>query len=325
MLSAYEQKRADNIKANDAVLASLGIEPLCRPPKITLPRPTKVAKVPRPAERHQPPRGPQQATVDQLDDLLDVATKGLEEAASQTEVDQHKEWIGSIKECMTGSPQPSDDEAEESDSKWQEFLQNIRDGISSPSYSPTDDEDSIEDSTSSIEIGTKDVVHHKRPRGRGRKGQTWSTETGKWEQDEPAEDEPADDEEEEYVPEDPTPPPKVKAVEDDDISQYIRTHVKYKKTVPMCPLGCGIEMKNRKGHGKRWFKQELRNVYKYECLECGLQYTNFPGASMDTAALCSSSMVTFAGVLNPNRICKEKRIQKCSQCGQPRKGHICVV
>ena len=153
-------------------------------------------------------------------------------------------------------------------------------------------------------------------------------ETGKWEEDEPAK---SDDDVEEYIPEVmavqiwPPPPTErgVEAVEGDELSQYIRTHVKYKKTVPMCPIGCGIEMKNRKGHGKRWFKQELRNVYKYECLKCGLQYTNFPGASMDTAALSSSSMVTFAGYPNLNRICKKKIVQTCSICGQPRRGHIC--
>ena len=190
MLSAYEQQRADNIKANDAVLASLGIEPLRRP-KITRPPPTKVAKAPATAERHQPSRGPQKAMVDQFGVLLDVATKGLQEATSQNEIDQHKEWIGSINECMTDGPQ-----LDSSDEQWQEFLQNIRDGITSPRYSPTGDEDSTfsvdtkdvagtKDVAETKDVtGTKDMAYYKRPRGRGRKNQAWSTETGKWEEDE---------------------------------------------------------------------------------------------------------------------------------------------
>jgi hypothetical protein len=96
---------------------------------------------------------------------------------------------------------------------------------------------------------------------------------------------------------------------------------KYEKSLPPCPLGCPAGMKNCGGRGKKWYKQELRSVYKYQCLNCNIEFTNVPGASMDTAALCSSSPLTFQGLPNPNQMSK---VRMCKKCGKPRKGHVCL-
>jgi hypothetical protein len=101
-----------------------------------------------------------------------------------------------------------------------------------------------------------------------------------------------------------------------------KTRKKNEKTLPSCPVGCPAGIKNCGGRGKKWFKQELRDVYKYQCLSCGIEFTNIPGASIDTAALCASSPITFQGLPQMNT---KAKVQICKKCKKPRKGHICGI
>ena len=104
--------------------------------------------------------------------------------------------------------------------------------------------------------------------------------------------------------------------------KYETSTRKYEKSLPSCPLGCPAGMKNCGGRGKKWFKQELRDAYKYKCLSCGIEFTNIPGASIDTAALCASSPITFQGLPQLNT---KAKVQICKKCKKPRKGHICDI
>lgn len=348
MLSAYEEQRLENIRQNQAVLASLGLTTPLIPSKTVVAR---RPKEPQHIERREPSQRKRSAApIDQLDALLASAKDDLQDSDSVEEKVNTQHFVNHIKEIMGAEPKKSLPEIPEMDEDMIKLIEDVvgdvtpvkddeySDDDDDKDYSPPDSDD-MDDSSAMKEKGQSLLgkaaepphkpcgpepgpAYHKRPRGRGRKGKTWCHNTGKWVKENDSGTDTDESDCEEYTPEViAAPAPIVEKDDDDDISQYIKP--KYKKTVPMCPMGCCKQMKNRKGHGKRWFKKELKNVYKYECLRCGLQYTNFPGASMDTAALSSGSKITFGGFPNPAFKIKKPRVQTCSICGQLRKGHIC--